>query len=246
VSGVRFNDRALLVGSTGSGKSELLNWLFANLRCQRLLLDSKDEFSVRGDDGRLVEPVSDVESIDWSERTVHFKTSPIAGPEDYDALFERCYSRRNLVVVVHELADVCDFNPNRTPRWFNAYVSKGRARGLGLYAGTQRPVQVPVRARTENEHVFMVGERLVNRNDHAEVASWMGQHPAELARLIDRVQEQLGGEPDEQGRRHAYLWFQRASQSVTACPPLPAEHRRAIARLIGRTESIDRGEHEHQ
>jgi hypothetical protein len=232
---VRFNDRALFVGSTGSGKSELINWLFAGMRCQRLLLDSKDEFAVPG-----VDPVRDVDAIDWSQRTVHFATAPTAGPDDYDAVFRACYHRHNLVVAVHELADVCDFTPNRTPRWFNAYVSKGRARGLGLLAGTQRPVQIPVRARTENEHVFMVGEQLMG-DDHAAVASAMGQSPRELAQLVDNVQAQLGGEPDEQGRRHAYLWFQRARRQIVACPPLPAEHRRAIAGDVGRTLSIDGG-----
>jgi hypothetical protein len=234
-----YNDRALLIGSTGSGKSELLNWLFAGVRCQRLLLDSKDEFRVRDEHGAEVEPVDEVDAIDWTERTVHFKTSPIADVDEFDALFERCFARRNLVVVVHELADVCAFSPNRTPRWFNAYLSKGRSRGLGLFAGTQRPVQIPVRARTENQHVFMVGERLLDADDHRAVAQAMGQPPRELAELIDRVQDKLGGEPDAHGRTHAYLWFQRASRRIIACPPLPAEHRRAIGRLIERTETVD-------
>jgi hypothetical protein len=61
----------------------------------------------------------------------------------------------------------------------------------------------------------------------------MGQDPRELGPLIDDVQERLGGEPDEHGRTHAFLWFNRKRRQAVACPPLPPEHRAAID--IGRT-----------
>ena len=47
---IRFNDRVLALGSTGSGKSELLNVLFSRMRggAQRLLVDTKREFAIEG------------------------------------------------------------------------------------------------------------------------------------------------------------------------------------------------------
>lgn len=230
---VSYHDRALAIGSTGSGKSELINLVFAGVRCQRVLVDTKDEFAIEG-----IEPVHDVGSIDWSERTIHYRASATAGVDEFDALFAALYSRRNLVVAVHELGDVCEFSPNRTPRWFNAYLSKGRAKGLGLLAGTQRPVQIPTRARSESDHVFMVGERLLIPADHDAVAVAMGQEPRQLGRLIDQVQAQLGGAPDPQGRTHAYLAFTRARRQLIACPPIPPEHRAAID--VGRALELDR------
>src|SRR4051812_32409210 len=133
---VAYNDRVLVLGSTGSGKSEVLNYLSAMLRCQRLLLDTKDEFVVPG-----VEPVSSVDAIDWSQRTVHVRPPATVHPtctsktnpephcgRCFDCYFKAAYYAPNaLVVVVHELGDVCDYNAGRTPKWFNSYVSKGRA-----------------------------------------------------------------------------------------------------------------------
>jgi energy-coupling factor transporter ATP-binding protein EcfA2 len=246
VDGVRYNDRVLVLGSTGSGKSEVLNYLLARLRNQRLVLDTKDEFAIPG-----AEPVRNVHSIDWeAERTIHFQTAPDADPSCtsksrpkvwcgrcFDCVFASSYYQRNLTVCVHELGDVCEFNAGRTPRWFNAYISKGRARGDGLYMGSQRPMSVPTRALGESEHVFMVGDRFLVPQDHQKVAEAMGQNPNRLAALIDKTQAELGGEPDENGRTHAFLWFNRRRRTVTACPPLPPEHRAAID--VGRTLEVD-------
>lgn len=223
---VHHNDRALVLGSTGSGKSEVLNYLASLLRCQWVLVDTKHEFAIDG-----VDVVSDVGDIDWGRRVVHYRDLT-GDPAEFDELFEACYRRHNMVVVVHELGDLCGYNANRTPRWVNTYLSKGRARGLGLYGGSQRPVSIPTRAKTESEHVFMVGERFLTEDDHAAVAQAMGQSRPELARLVDKTQDELG-EPDERGRRHAYLWFDRGRRRLIACPQLPNEHRRVI--LVRRT-----------
>jgi energy-coupling factor transporter ATP-binding protein EcfA2 len=230
---VNYNDRVLVLGSTGSGKSEVLNYLAAGVACQRLILDTKDEFIVPG-----VEPVRRVDAIDWDQRTVHYRTDPEVVPacdakkgrcdRCFDCLFRAAYYQPDaLVIVVHELGDVCDFNAGKTPKFVNAYISKGRARRKGLWAGSQRPVTIPVRARGEAEHVFMVGERFLYPADHQAVADTMGQDPNRLETLIDSVQEQLGV-PDADGRTHAYLWFDRRRRQVIACPQLPDTHRRAI------------------
>lgn len=228
----RYSERALIVGSTGSGKSELINLLFAGVRCQRVLLDTKDEFSIEG-----VEPVRDVADIDWRERTVHFIASDEDPVGDCADLFAAVRSRHNVVVAVHELADVCDFNPAKTPGSFNAVLSKGRARGQGLIMGTQRPVQVPVRARSESEHVFFIGEPLIEASDHKAVATAMGQNPAALFDLILGTQHDLGGEPDPHGRRHAFVGFDRNRRQLLRYPPIPPEHRQVID--VGRTLQLD-------
>jgi energy-coupling factor transporter ATP-binding protein EcfA2 len=223
---VHHNDRLLVIGSTGSGKSEVLNYLASGLACQWVLVDTKHEFRIPD-----VEPVSDPADVDFGRRVIHYRDLT-GDPDEFGELFDRCYRRHDMVVVVHELADLCAFNANNTPRAVNTYLSKGRARGLGLYAGSQRPVEIPTRARSESEHVFMVGERFLVERDHAATAEAMGQSKAELAALIDQTQDTLGT-PDERGRTHAYLWFDRNRRSVVACPQLPPEHRNVI--IVQRT-----------
>ncbi len=46
--GIRFNDRTIILGRSGSGKSELANYIATKPRCQILLYDTKDEFTVPG------------------------------------------------------------------------------------------------------------------------------------------------------------------------------------------------------
>ena len=61
MSGIRWHDRVFVVGGTGSGKSELLNYLFSGMSCQKMLLDTKPEFYIPD-----VAPVSRPGDIDWS------------------------------------------------------------------------------------------------------------------------------------------------------------------------------------
>jgi energy-coupling factor transporter ATP-binding protein EcfA2 len=97
--GIVHHDRVFIAGRTGSGKSELINVLFSGFACQRLLVDTKDEFDIPG-----VERVRDVAAIDWSEPIIHYVDSSSQAGE-FDELFEACLRRRHLVVAVHELAE---------------------------------------------------------------------------------------------------------------------------------------------
>lgn len=210
---LRYNDRAVLVGSTGSGKSELLNLLAMQPRCQRLLLDTKQEFSVAG-----VKPARSVTEIDWRQPLVHYvdRTGEVA---EFEELFAACFRRRHLVVICHELSDLCEYQAGRTPTSVNAYLSKGRAHGLGLLGGTQRPVNMPVRARTEVEHVFLFPPRL-SPQDHDSVADITGRPRDELGAILDQVHAELGD--------YSYLYWSRQSRELTAHPPLTANERAGI------------------
>jgi hypothetical protein len=209
--GIRYNDRALVLGQTGSGKSELLNHQFSAIRCQKLLLDTKEEWTIPG-----LEQTSAVEAIDWSAPVIHYVPAT-SRREEIDELFQVCYGRRHLVVCVHELADLCEYEASRTPQFVKDYYSKGRAHGLGLLGASQRPFEMPKRAKTEAQHVFVVVPRL-DEDDHNTIARLAGRPPRELADLIDQVLASHG--------RHSFLWFDRVQQTMVVCPPLP-EHVRS-------------------
>jgi hypothetical protein len=207
--GVRYNERVLVVGPTESGKSELLNVLFSQFQCQRLLFDTKGhEWTIAG-----VEPVSDPASIDWSQPIIHYVT---AGTElgEVTEVFEQCCGRRDLVVCVHELNDLSAYSTNKTPEVVNRYLSQGGANGRGLLGATQMPVDMPKRARSEVQHVFTLAPPI--DEDHLKVVCRIvgGIGAPEMREEIEAVQREHGD--------HAFVhWPKGALQEPVAYPPLP-------------------------
>lgn len=206
---IAWNDRSLVLGPTGSGKSTLLNAQTSAFRCQRAVFDSKDEWSVRG-----VEPVAgDVDRIDWRQPIVHF----IPGDDirgDTQRFFTAAFQRTHVIVAVHELADLCEYNANATPPAVSRYLRQGRAHGRGLLGSSQRPVEMPKSARTEAEHVFVFPG--LDPDDMAVVAAIVGRRDAQ--QLVDEVADRHG--------EHGYVYFDKRGRQVLACPPLP-EHIRS-------------------
>lgn len=211
--GIAFNGRTLVVGVTGSGKSELLNVQFSAFRCQRVLYDSKHEFSVPD-----VHPVTaDVDMIDWRQPIVHFRPGEDTRG-DADRFFRAAFGRPNpLVVAVHELGDLCDYNANGAPAAVKRYFVQGRALGKGLIGGTQRPVGIPKQAFTEANDFFVFVPR-PSQNDLATVAQELGYSMDDLGRLLDGCQSELGD--------HSFLRWSRRDRQLVRCPPLPAKIRR--------------------
>lgn len=213
MTGIRWHERVFIAGFTGSGKSEVLNLIFSRLRCQRLLLDTKPEFQIPG-----VEPVSSLEEINWRAPIIHYQDA--AGDlDEYDALFHRAHQQRNIVVCVHELADLCDDQPARTPKWVRAYIRKGNIRGNGLLGASQRPVGMPRVGRTEAQHVMAMNPP-VDVEDRKVIAAMMQRPLGELDQALERA-HQLGGD-------HSWVWFDRAERKLRISPPLPEHIRKQI------------------
>jgi hypothetical protein len=207
---IRYNDRVFVVGPTGSGKSTLANVLASDLRCQVAHYDTKDEWSVPD-----VEPVSRVGALDWDQPVLHFRPRGADGPKEAQEFFAAAGQRTNLVVVVHELADLCDDEPSRRIPAFQAYVRKGRSHGRGLIGASQRPVCMPKISRTEAQHVFIVLPRL--DGDDFDVVARMceGVTRAELeAKLAEAEAASPTGE-------HGYVWYDKRQRRLLWSPPMP-------------------------
>ena len=209
MTGVRFNERVLVVGPTESGKSELLNVLFSEMRCQRLLFDTKGhEWSIEG-----VEPVSDPAAIDWNQPIVHYVTAGTDLAEVVD-VFEQCCRRRNLVVCVHELNDLSGYSTNKTPEVVNRYLSQGGANGRGMLGATQMPVDMPKRARSEVQHVYTLVPPI--DEEHLKVVCRIvgAINAQEMRSELEAVQREHGD--------HAFIhWPKGALQEPTSWAPLP-------------------------
>jgi hypothetical protein len=210
--GIAYNGRTLAIGMTRSGKSELINVQFSAMRCQRALYDSKGEFAIPD-----VPIATDVAAIDWRQPVVHFRPGEDARG-DAQAFFAAAFDRPNaLIVAVHELGDLCDYNANGAPASVKRYFVQGGALGKGALCGTQRPVGIPKQAYTEAGDFFIFVPRLTE-DDLAGVAREMGLRTPDLSAKLDAVQGHLG--------EHAFLRYSRRTRELVACPPLPAHVRK--------------------
>ena len=218
MSGVTYGDRVLIVSRTGAGKSELLNVLASSLRGQWLLVDNKDEFAIAD-----VERAHTVDALDFqNERVLHYVPTA-ASKEEWEDLFGRAFELRDFTVVIHEVGYTCDFEPARVGPKHNQFISQGRARGLGYWAATQRPVKLPTFATSEPGHVFAFAEKLKRQDDHQALAHMMDLTHHELADGQRGVLSQHG--------KHAYLWFDSAAGRVSSWRPLDDSHRaRSVVR----------------
>lgn len=217
MSGVRWHERVFVAGYTGSGKSELINHLFSRMRCQRLLVDTKPEFTIPG-----VEPTRSIDALDWSAPIIHYQDRS-NDLDEYDELFYHALKRRHLVVAVHELADLCDDQPNRAPKWVKAYLRKGNARGCGLLGASQRPVCMPRVSRTEAQHVVSFNPP-VDVEDRKIMAALM---QTTLERHDQALEQARRLTPDPEGL-HTFAWYDRQSRNLAISGPIPDRVRARI------------------
>jgi hypothetical protein len=215
VSEIRFNDRILVLGPSQSGKSEVLNLLFSDLTggAQRVLLDTKGEFAIAD-----VQPVSEVSAIDWSAPIIHYRDRGIDG--EMQELCAAVFARRRITLCVHELSDVCDYNAGKTPAAFNAICSKGAGLGVGMWGGSQRPYEIPSRAKSEPLHVFIVVPRFMLEQDIKSAAQAINRPHQELSNMLDELQATLGD--------YSFLHFDRRAGTLEACEPLSEAERARI------------------
>lgn len=229
---IRWHDRVFVAGQSSSGKSELLNLFFTQIRTQKVLLDTKGEFAIDG-----VTAVHQADQIDWEQPVIHFED--LSGElEEYDKL---CYDiigrkRRNVVICCHELGDLCHDQPNRTPTWVRQAIRKGNVFGDGWLSGSQRPVGMPRQARTEAQHVIQMVPAL-DPEDHVIVAKMMGLSDYDLRQLLDQA---AGLSPTGQ---YSWVWYDKrerlasaGQRGLTIMPPLPENLRAQI--IVSRTANV--------
>ncbi len=226
MSGIRWHDRVFVVGGTGSGKSEILNYLFSGLRNQKMLLDTKPEFYIPD-----VQPVSRPEDIDWEQPVIHYRDLA-SSLEDYDRIYYEAHHRRNFTICCHEVADLCEDEPSRVPEWVRKSLRKGNVFGNGQLNGTQRPVGMPKQVRTEAQHTICMVPGL-DPDDQVIVARMMKLTVPELER---QLQEAAAQSSDPEGRFSA-VWYDRRAGATRILPPLPAEVRAQI--LVRRAVDLD-------
>jgi len=210
-SGVNFNDRVLVVGKTGSGKSVLTRMLAAQSTGARLVV-----IDVKGEIDAGVDPVYDPGAIDWGAPVVVFRPASMSR-EVFAELYDQILAAGGPTVVwLDEARGVT--TSNYAPDGLLIVQMQGRRLGIGHLVCCQRPYNVAVELRSEAEHFFVFGP--LSKRDADALAEEIGRVNGrpftgeQLASALDRLHDQHG--------RHAFLWYDRRSRELAECEPVPA------------------------
>lgn len=159
---IQSNDRVFLVGKTGSGKSAAARHLVWEQLKDVVYFDMTGE-----EEGHLNAPVlrtlDDVEAALFAEDEADHLTKFVYSPEvptldGFDRLCQLIYEHRNIHLIADELMMVYRTSNGggskpTTPHHLKI-LTNGRKLGVGMTGATQRPVNVPLEAVSEAEHIF--------------------------------------------------------------------------------------------
>jgi len=147
------NDRLLLAGKTGSGKTWFARQMLAGLT-RLVVIDPK---MLLGDDWNIQQP----NRLDWlslqrGNRGRFHIIPPIIDnlPLWYEELFAQLYRIGDLTIYIDETYAVSP--PGSKPgKWLTALYTRGRELGIGVWAATQRPAWIPLFFSSEADWLAM-------------------------------------------------------------------------------------------
>lgn len=170
---IRSNDRVFLVGKTGTGKSVAARTLVWEHLKDVVYYDMTGE-----EEEHLNAPVlrtlDDVERAlfppDDEDELTKFVYSPeVPTLEGFERLCELCYEHGNIHLIADELMAVYRTSNGGGSKPTTAHhlkiLTNGRKRGVGMTGATQRPVNVPLEAISEAEHIFVFRLKLPKDRD---------------------------------------------------------------------------------
>lgn len=159
------NERTVLVGRTGSGKTTLAE-RFLRYYQYVVTLDIKNRIAWEG-----YERHQRLESLIRSEHhhliyaPTFEETEPaligtrrIPWGTYIEAFFEWAYTRGNTLVYVDEVMGIT--SGDEMPRYYRAINTRGRELGIGLLSATQRPTRIPQVILSEAETFFVFSVQL--------------------------------------------------------------------------------------
>ncbi len=211
---IRQGERVLAVGTTGTGKSQALAYLFAKHTGQRLLIDVQDHYEL-GPAALAEENVCEADSprgIDWRARTIRYVPKTLRARE-YDELYSAIFRRGKLLVWLDETLGPT--SSHSTPMHVRKVVTQGRKYGITHLHAAQRPAGIDRFLINQSEHAFVF---LTSDPDDLDTLSYrLGVNSRELGRLWE------GGE-HERLWQAGYLYHRLGSGELRRMPPLPPDY----------------------
>ncbi len=166
------DQRALIVGATGTGKTTLARQLLLPFK-PLVVIDSKCTYGGKGGEpgfemvsnpGQLKRLRASVQYIQYRPDEKHQKV------EYYYDVYQWCYRRQEIMIYTDEAFLV--HHGSYAPDSMRACVTCGRELGIGMITGTQRPRGIDLRLMTEAE--IFISFDLRHRDDRKRMAEMGG------------------------------------------------------------------------
>jgi hypothetical protein len=152
---MRTNDRGVLIGKTGGGKTTLAKYLVEdNLKPYSVTWNPKNSESITKWNQKHVTKLSEL--IDAEEPRLIYTPDPFYAEDKATQadFFYWIYERRYTRLYIDE-ATVVQYNGGMAPRYLSAVLNRGRERGVSTLTATQRPASIPMNVLSESEHFYV-------------------------------------------------------------------------------------------
>lgn len=213
---VRSNDRVITVGKTGVGKTEALKELVwrafkddPDILTVFYDMTGKEEDDLQAPVLRTLDEVEEaIYPADPEEKLTALVYSPeVPTYEGFERLCELVYNHGDAHLIADELMMVYrDGNAVRSTTDHHLKImTNGRKVGVGMSGATQRPVNVPLEAMSEAEHIFTFKLKL--GTDRDRMKKIIGER-AEQARELDP---------------YWYIYDHDRLEAPEVCQPLPID-----------------------